>query len=197
MQISHFVRQRDSLPTRQLGFLGYRMRGQIELRLQELGIELPPSPTPVATLFQIPYLREEERRSTACYCGKYGCIETFLSGAGLVADYTQSTGDKLSSEEVAVRAANDDEMARATLNRYVDRLTRALSCVINILDPDVIVLGGGVSNSSSLYPDIPELWRTHVFNNEVNTTLRQASPRQTANCLTGNLITDIAQPHIY
>jgi fructokinase len=120
---------------------------------------------------QIPYLREEERRSAACYCGKYGCIETFLSGAALVADYTQSTGDKLSSEEVAERAANDDEMARATLDRYVNRLTRALSCVINILDPDVIVLGGGLSNIDSLYKEVPQHLSEHVFSDICTTPI--------------------------
>jgi fructokinase len=120
---------------------------------------------------QIPYMRKEERSSTACYCGKYGCNETFLSGAGLAADYIQSTGEKISPEDIVKLAVNSDVAARATLDRYVDRLARALSCVINILDPDVIVLGGGLSNIDALYGEVPRHLSEHVFSDICTTPI--------------------------
>jgi fructokinase len=99
----------------------------------------------------------------ACYCGRSGCIETYLSGPGLARDYEAATGRRVSAEE-AVR----DESA---LSRYMERLARALAGVINVLDPDVIVLGGGMSNVGRLYTDVPRLWSRRVFSDHVATRL--------------------------
>lgn len=115
----------------------------------------------------LPWPRDEERPGPACYCGKRGCIETFLSGPGLVRDHP---GPQKTAEEVAAAAAGDP-IAEATLERYEDRLSRALAGVINLLDPDVIVLGGGVSNIQRLYDNVPERWGRYVFTDRVETRL--------------------------
>jgi fructokinase len=100
----------------------------------------------------------------ACYCGRAGCIETYLSGPGLSNDHRKLTGTALSPEEIV---ALDGE----ALNRYVERLARALASVINVLDPDLIVLGGGMSNVARLYTEVPRLWRRYVFSDDVATRL--------------------------
>lgn len=105
----------------------------------------------------------------ACYCGRNGCIETFLSGPGLQADHAQITGETLSPYEIDARAAQGDEACEATLCRYEQRLARALAQVINILDPDAIVLGGGLSNLMRLYDNVPKLWGEHAFSDRVVT----------------------------
>ncbi len=105
----------------------------------------------------------------ACYCGRSGCIETFLSGPGLQADHAQITGETLTPYEIDARAAQGDKACEATLCRYEQRLARALAQVINILDPDVIVLGGGLSNLMRLYDNVPKLWGEHVFSDRVMT----------------------------
>ena len=113
------------------------------------------NPLPLPTLDDQPLPR--------CYCGRVGCIETYLSGPGLEADHERLTGEK--------RAARD--IHGAALERYIERLARALAGVINILDPDVIVLGGGMSNVERLYADVPRLWTRHVFSDQVATRLVQ------------------------
>jgi fructokinase len=100
----------------------------------------------------------------ACYCGRAGCIETYLSGPGLAADQLRLTGERLSPEEIVSRQGE-------TLCRYEARLARALASVINVLDPDVIVLGGGMSNVARLYTSVPRLWPQHVFSDHVATRL--------------------------
>ena len=100
----------------------------------------------------------------ACYCGRSGCIETYLSGPGLAADHRKLTGETLSAEEIVARRGE-------TLSRYAARLARALASVINVLDPDVIVLGGGMSNVERLYEEVPRLWSKHVFSDHVATRL--------------------------
>jgi fructokinase len=100
----------------------------------------------------------------ACYCGRAGCIETYLSGPGLARDYEQATGKRLSAEEIV--SFGDEALAR-----YEARLARALASVINVLDPDVIVLGGGMSNVARLYTEVPRLWSKHVFSDHVATRL--------------------------
>lgn len=107
----------------------------------------------------------------ACYCGRAGCVETFLSGPGLSADHLRIAGETLSPELVAERAAAGDPAAAATLARYEARLARALAVIINIVDPDVIVLGGGLSNLDRLYTRVPALWGAHVFSDRVVTRL--------------------------
>ena len=110
-----------------------------------------------------------------CYCGRSGCIETFLSGPGLAADHLRHAGPHggaaLSAPEIAAgaRAGRDD--CRATIARYVERLARALASVINLLDPDAIVLGGGLSSLDILYEEVPRRWGRYVFSDTVVTRL--------------------------
>ncbi len=119
----------------------------------------------------LPRVDADDLPQPACYCGRAGCIETYLSGPGLAADHRRRTGESLSAAQIAQRAAAGDPACHATLDRYCNRLARALAGVINILDPDVIVLGGGVSNIDALYEDVPRRWGAHVFSDEVRTRL--------------------------
>ncbi len=112
-----------------------------------------------------------EDHSEACYCGRTGCIELYLSGPGLSKDHRRTTSADFPAAEIAQRAAAGDADCEATLKRYEARLARALAGVINILDPDVIVLGGGLSNVDRLYENVPELWGEHVFSDRVATRL--------------------------
>ena len=120
----------------------------------------------------LPWPRDQERPGPACYCGKHGCIETFLSGPGLVLDYAESDG-AVSAEQIVQRATRGEPAARACLERYADRLARSLAGVINLLDPEVIVLGGGLSKIEWLYDQVPQLWRRYVFSDVVKTRLLQ------------------------
>lgn len=106
-----------------------------------------------------------------CYCGRAGCVETFLSGPGLQRDHAQSTGADLAPAAIAARAAAGDAACEATLQRFEARLARGLAGVINVLDPDAIVLGGGLSNLDRLYGRVPTLWGRHVFSDQVATRL--------------------------
>lgn len=106
-----------------------------------------------------------------CYCGRRGCVETWLSGPAMARDHLGGTGNALAPPEIARRAAAGDQACAATLERYALRLARGLAQVVNILDPDVIVLGGGMSNMDFLYARVPELWRGHVFSDGVATRL--------------------------
>lgn len=108
---------------------------------------------------------------TICWCGKPSCIETWLSGVGLAADHHRVSGETLSAEAVVTRAESGDEKCGATLSRYEDRLARALAQVINLLDPEVIVLGGGVSRVSRLYQYVPALWDQWIFSDDIRTRL--------------------------
>ena len=98
-----------------------------------------------------------------CYCGRKGCIETYLSGPGLSNDHERATGERLATEQVVLH--------EKTMRRYEERLARSLAGVINVLDPDVIVLGGGMSNVARLYTEVPRLWSRHVFSDRVATKL--------------------------
>lgn len=120
----------------------------------------------------LPWPRPEELPGPTCYCAKSGCIETFLSGPGMVYDHiAQGQPDLATTDIVALAERDPNSPAAATLARYEDRLARALAHVINILDPDVIVLGGGMSNIQRLYREIPRLWGRYVFSDSVNTRL--------------------------
>ena len=119
----------------------------------------------------LPWPRADELPGPACYCGQRGCIETFLSGPGMARDHRQTTGENLTAVEITARASSGDEAAEATLARYEERMARALASVINVLDPDVIVLGGGMSNIDRLYTSVPRLWGRHVFSDRVDTRL--------------------------
>jgi len=119
----------------------------------------------------LPWPRPEELPGSPCYCGLRGCIETFLSGPGLARDHAETTGDERSPVEIAERAAGGDAAAEATLQRYEDRMARALASIINVVDPDLIVLGGGMSNLTRLYTNVPRLWTRYVFSDRVDTLL--------------------------
>lgn len=119
----------------------------------------------------LPWPGPDERPGPPCYCGKHGCIETFLSGPGLARDHRLATGETLAAEEVAHAATTGDASARATLARHAGRMARALASVINVVDPDVVVLGGGVSNLAHLYDEVPRLWGDWVFSDRVDTRL--------------------------
>lgn len=123
----------------------------------------------------LPWARDDEQPGPACYCGRRGCVETWLSGPGLERDHHAATGEQLSAEEIAARAQADDAGADATLHRYVDRLTRALAHVVNVLDPDVIVLGGGLSNIERLEREVPRRLPGWVFGGEATTPVRHAA----------------------
>jgi fructokinase len=119
----------------------------------------------------LPWPNDDERPGPACYCGKRGCIETFLSGPGMAADHERATGVRLDTPAIVGRAAAGDSACEATLARYERRMARALATVINILDPDVIVLGGGMSNIGRLYERVPPLLPEYVFSDHVTTRL--------------------------
>lgn len=111
----------------------------------------------------LPQPTEHERPGPPCYCGREGCIETWCSGPGMAADYLSSTGIDLSPEEIVGAAGGGASDAIGALDRHTDRLARSLSTVVNIVDPDIIVLGGGLSNLSHLYRDLPQAMLPHVF----------------------------------
>jgi len=119
----------------------------------------------------LPWPAPHELPGPPCYCGQRGCIETWLSGPGLARDYQGATGIARASPAIVRAAPAGDADAEAALRRYEDRLARGLASVINILDPEVIVLGGGVSNLQRLYASVPLLWQRHVFSDTVRTRL--------------------------
>ena len=119
----------------------------------------------------LPWPRPDELPGPGCYCGLQGCIETWLSGPGLARDYRHRYGGKLEASDIARHAGEGETRALETLDRYADRLARALASVINILDPDVIVVGGGVSNVQRLYTAVPARWERYVFSDRVDTRL--------------------------
>jgi fructokinase len=111
----------------------------------------------------LPWAADAERPGPACYCGKRGCIETFLSGPGLASDYERQTGRAMTAPAVVERAAAGEAAAEDAMCRYEDRMARALGSIINVIDPDVIVLGGGMSNVERLYDRVPRLWGQWIF----------------------------------
>ena len=119
----------------------------------------------------LPWPKDDERPGPSCFCGRSGCIETFVSGPGLERDYLRATAKPANSRDIVARAAIGDAACAAALARYEERLARAFAHVINILDPDVIVLGGGMSNIDRLYANVPQLWGSWVFSDRVDTRL--------------------------
>jgi fructokinase len=119
----------------------------------------------------LPWPKDDERPGYPCFAGHSGCIETFLSGPGIERDHLRANGEALTSHDIGARAAIGDAACEATLRRYEERLARALAHVINILDPDVIVLGGGMSNVQRIYVNVPTLWGPRVFSDRVDTRL--------------------------
>lgn len=112
---------------------------------------------------------DDERPGPACYCGRLGCLETFVSGTGFERDHLAATGRDLAGPEIVAAMRVGDAAAHATYERYLDRLARGLAGVVNILDPDVIVLGGGMSNVDELYADLPAAITPHVFSDAFTT----------------------------
>ncbi|HSR71182.1 MAG TPA: ROK family protein [Kiloniellales bacterium] len=119
----------------------------------------------------LPWPRDEERPGPFCYCGRRGCLETWLSGPGLARDHAAATGESLEAAAVAAAAEAGDPAAAASFERYLDRLARGLATVVNLLDPDAIVLGGGLSNVAPLYDRLPELLAPNVFSDRVETAI--------------------------
>lgn len=119
----------------------------------------------------LPWPRTDELPSPQCYCGKHGCIETFLSGPGFTADHQRHHGQGNNPKEIVALANSGDVIAEASLQRYEDCLARALASVINILDPDVIILGGGMGNIPRLYANVPQRWDRYVFSDQIVTPL--------------------------
>ena len=144
---------------------GLVVNGQLIVGANSIGGEWGHNPLPQAT--------DEERPGPACYCGRFGCIETFLSGPGLAADYARRThsGEQLTSEHVVTRAASGEPAALAALDVWEDRLARSLGTVINVVDPDVIVMGGGLSQIERIYTNVPARWGRYIFSDRVVTRL--------------------------
>ncbi len=122
----------------------------------------------------LPWPRPEELPGPPCYCGKAGCIEKWISGTGFVEDHARATGEMLTGPEIVARAADGDAAAAGALERYTDRLARGLAHIVNLLDPDVIVLGGGMSNVESLYVELPRRLPGYVFGGECATPVLKA-----------------------
>jgi fructokinase len=122
----------------------------------------------------LPWPDDDERPGPDCYCGRAGCIETFLSGPGLLADHRRHGGRLTRSEDVAAAAQSGDPAARASVGRWERRLAKSLATVINLLDPEVIVLGGGLSRLPGITERVPPMWHEWVFSDEVGTRLMLA-----------------------
>jgi fructokinase len=123
----------------------------------------------------MPWPEAGEWPGPPCYCGRTGCIETFLSGPALARDYAAATGETVEAPVVAQRAERGDADAVRTLERYERRMARALASIINVLDPDVIVMGGGLSNIGRLYANVPRHWGAYIFSDAVATRLVRAA----------------------
>ena len=119
----------------------------------------------------MPWPDDDELPGPDCYCGKQGCIETFLSGPGLAYDHELHTGHVRTSMQIVKQAEQGDADAEESLQRYELRMAKGLAHVINILDPDIIILGGGMGNIQRLYQNVPKLWGEYVFSDAVNTKL--------------------------
>jgi fructokinase len=123
----------------------------------------------------LPWPEDGERPGAHCYCGRTGCIETFLSGPGLSRTYAALTNMRVEPADIASRAGAGDSAARSALETYETQMARALASVINIVDPDVIVLGGGLSNIERLYENVPARWGPYVFSDHADTPLVRAA----------------------
>ena len=122
----------------------------------------------------LPWPTADEIPGPACYCGKHGCVETFLSGPGLMQDYQERPDNATQPADIVAKWRQGEPHANTVMQRYTDRLARALANVINIVDPDVIVLGGGLSNIDMLYEAVPAVWTEYVFSDRVDTSIKKA-----------------------
>jgi len=121
----------------------------------------------------LPWPRTTELPGRLCFCGRRGCLETWVSGPALLADYPERCGG-LSPADIFARSRDGDVAAQATIERYLDRLARGLASVVNVLDPDVIVVGGGLSNADVLYTEIPARLPIYVFSDVCVTPVRKS-----------------------
>jgi fructokinase len=119
----------------------------------------------------LPWMLPEELPGPACYCGKHGCLETWISGTGVAQDHKRVTGRELTTREIVAAAEAGDSEAQATVDRFEDRLARGLAHVINLLDPDVVVFGGGLSKVQQLYSNLPKILPRYVFGGEAATPI--------------------------
>jgi fructokinase len=119
----------------------------------------------------LPWAEPSELPGPLCYCGKRGCMEMWVSGSGIARDHREVTGQALTTREIAARWSQNDPLAGATMQRFESRLARGLAAVVNILDPDVIVIGGGVSRIERIYADLPDLIRPYVFGRDFDTSI--------------------------
>ncbi|MDD8057577.1 MULTISPECIES: fructokinase [Shewanella] len=117
----------------------------------------------------LPWMTPDEFNSTTCFCGNRDCIETFISGTGFVRDFRAAGGDATSGIQIAEMMQQGDPLATAAFERYIDRLARSLAHVINMMDPDMIVLGGGVSNIDAIYTELPKVLPKYVVGRECET----------------------------
>jgi fructokinase len=117
---------------------------------------------------------EEVVEAPACYCGQRGCLETWVSGTGFADDYLRATGEAVPAPQIVGMAASGDRIARAAYDRYISRLARGLAQVVNLIDPDVIVVGGGMSNVASIYDDLPPAMVPYVFSDACTTPIVKA-----------------------
>lgn len=119
----------------------------------------------------LPWAQEAEHPGRKCWCGQKGCLETWISGPALARDHAEATGERLSAAEIAAKASHD-AASRASLDRHASRIARGLAMVVNILDPEVIVLGGGLSNMAHLYAELPPLMAPYIFSDVTAVDLR-------------------------
>ncbi len=119
----------------------------------------------------LPWPTDKEPDPSECYCGKRGCIETYLCSAGLISVYEKVAGTTSGTHQIAALAQSGDQAARRAVEVYTDRLARSLASVVNVIDPDVVVLGGGLSNLTSLYERVPQLIGNYVFSDHVDFTI--------------------------
>jgi fructokinase len=145
---------------------GVALKGQVHAGINGVGGEWGHNPLPWASGYEVP--------GPPCYCGKRGCLETWLSGTGLARDFFEVTGRQMRGPDIMAACDAGDADATAAVGRLEDRLARALASVINILDPDVFVFGGGLSKAERIYRELPRLLPKYVFGGEAETQLVQA-----------------------
>ena len=125
----------------------------------------------------LPLPRDDERPGPRCYCGRFGCIETWLSGPRVTDQFAARTGRQMQATEIADAASKGDADAQAQMEIYCDRLARALASIVNVLDPHAIVLGGGLSKIARLYERVPQLWGRYIFSESDSIATKLLSPR--------------------
>jgi len=122
----------------------------------------------------LPFLTPDELPGNDCYCGKQGCLETYISGSGIAREHSKITGENIKLEEIITRMRSGNLSAKRSYDQFIDRTARGLALVVNILDPDVIVMGGGVSNVREIYADLPQELSKWVFSDVFNTPIKKA-----------------------